>query len=186
MTTPSIAALVYQPGAGIDDIMRDIAAHLRGRGWRLAGFVQLNEPRQLGARCNMTLQELSSGERLAISENRGREARGCMLDVAELVRGVAIASAALADRPDLLMVNKFGKTEAAGRGFLPVIVEAIESGVPVLIAVPAANLHAWLAFAGDYSVMLHLAELPSDAAALSARLGFGKKISALALSAQAS
>ena len=170
--------------------MRDIAHQLRMRGWRLAGFIQVNALRGPGARCDMTLQELSSGRLLAISENRGREARGCMLDVAELERGATLAGAALAHRPDnlpdLLIVNKFGKTEAAGRGFRSVMVEAIACGVPVLTAVPAANLDAWQAFAGEYAHTFHLSDLPRDVAALCERLGFGQPTDANACKAWAS
>lgn len=173
MVSSPITAIVYSPGASIDSVMRELAEHLRRRGWRMAGFVQLNEPRGHGPRCDMTLEELSSGQRVAISEYRGREARGCMLDVAELVRGCALASAALVHRPDLLIVNKFGKTEAAGGGFCGVLAEAIERGVPVLTIVPTANLEAWQAFAGDYAETFWLVDLPRNAGDLSLRLGFG-------------
>ncbi len=176
MTPPPITAIVYSPGASIDILMRDLAEHLRTRGWRMAGFIQINEPRAYGPRCDMTLEELSSGQRLAISENRGREARGCMLDVAELVRGCALASAALAGQPDLLIVNKFGKTEASGGGFCSVLADAIERGVPVLTTVPTANFEAWQAFAGEYAETFWLVDLPRNAEDLSLRLGFSRPV----------
>jgi nucleoside-triphosphatase THEP1 len=176
MTPSPITAIVYSPGASIDSLVRELAEHLRRRGVRMAGFIQLNEPRGHGPRCDMTLQELSSGQRLAISEYRGREARGCMLDVAELVRGCALASAALADHPDLLIVNKFGKIEAGGGGFCSVIAEAIDRGVPVLTTVPTANFEAWQAFAGEFAKTFWLVDLPRNAADLSLRLGLNEPV----------
>lgn len=174
MMLASMIAIVYRPGAQIDHVMGLVAKHLEHQGWRLAGFIQLNEPRPDGSRCDMTLRELRSGERLPISARRGRYARGCMLDVAELVRGVALVSKTLEQQPDLLIVNKFGKIEVGGGGFRAIIAEAIERGVPVLIAVPAANLDAWHAFAGGLAVTHRADELPTDANSLCIRLGLGK------------
>jgi glycosyltransferase involved in cell wall biosynthesis len=55
---------------------------------------------------------------------------------------------ALAAGADVLVVNKFGKQEAMGRGFRPLIAEALGLGVPVLTGVSEANLEALLRFAG--------------------------------------
>lgn len=176
MTPSPITAIVYSPGASIDSVVRELAEHLRRHGVRMAGFIQLNEQRAHGSRCDMTLEELSSGQRLAISEYRGREARGCMLDVAELMRGCALASAALSDRPDLLIVNKFGKIEAGGGGFCSVIADAIEREIPLLTTVPTANLEAWQAFAGEYARIFWLGDLPRNAADLSLSLGLGELV----------
>jgi len=58
-----------------------------------------------------------------------------------------------------VVVNKFGKQEGAGRGFVPVIAAALERGLPVLVGVNRLNLPAFEAFAGG------LAEgLPADPA----------------------
>jgi hypothetical protein len=57
----------------------------------------------------------------------------------------------------VLIVNKFGKREAEGKGLVPVIVEALEMGLPVLIAVNGLNFAAFLAFAGE-----EVTALPGD------------------------
>ena len=63
----------------------------------------------------------------------------------------------------VLVVNKFGKLEAAGRGYVPLIVQALDLGLPVLVGVSALNLPDLLAFTD------HLAEpLPEDPAAIAA------------------
>ncbi|MFN4130043.1 MAG: DUF2478 domain-containing protein, partial [Paracoccaceae bacterium] len=49
----------------------------------------------------------------------------------------------------VLIVNKFGKRESEGKGLVPVIAEALELGLPVLIGVNGLNLAAFLAFAGE-------------------------------------
>ncbi len=90
------------------------------------------------------------GARIAISEDRGPLARGCRLDAHEMARAIALVSDTLRERPQLLMLNKFGKAEAEGGGFRPLIAAALEQGVPVLIAVPLRNLDAWRNFAGGW------------------------------------
>jgi hypothetical protein len=47
---------------------------------------------------------------------------------------------------DLLIVNKFGKHEALGRGFRMVIAEALSKGLPVLVGMNALNLPAFEEF----------------------------------------
>jgi len=46
----------------------------------------------------------------------------------------------------VLIVNKFGKHEAEGRGFRAVIAEALSNGIPVLVGVNALNLPAFEEF----------------------------------------
>ncbi len=178
MTQAPITAIVYNAGSRIDRVMDGVARHLERQGRRLAGLVQVNEPRSGDTRCDMTLCELGSGERLTISERRGKHARGCMLDVGALLHGVGLVSKALDRQPDMLIVNKFGKIEASGGGFRTVMAEAIDRGVPILVAVPVANLDAWYAFASGFAVTCRLEELPTDVGSLCLQLGLGNPKSA--------
>ena len=84
---------------------------------------------------------------------------------------MARARNALATAPDLLVVNKFGKTECEGSGCRPLIAEAVEREVPVLVAVPWGNLDGWRRFAGDLAVEYRLEDLPSNAEMLCRHLG---------------
>ena len=66
-----------------------------------------------------------------------------------LEAGVALVDRALDDAPDILILNKFGKHEAEGRGFRQTIAEALSRGIPVLLGINPLNLEAFLNFAGD-------------------------------------
>lgn len=167
-----ITAIVYSDSNAIDALMRTIADHLIGQGFALAGFVQRNQPCPGRARCDMILEELSSGERFGISEDRGPHARGCMLDVDELLRAVASAARGLEAGADLVIINKFGKTESEGGGFRPLIAEALARDVPVLIAVPFRNLDGWRLFAETYSADHAVEVLAGDAASVCGQMGF--------------
>lgn len=146
-----ITALVYTDSAAADCALRDIAIRLMEQGYRLAGLVQINTPRPGRSRCDMLLEELSSGEHLGISQDRGPQARGCTLDLGQLLTAMETVRAALASKPDLVILNKFGKAEAEGRGLRPLIAETIEAGLPLLIGVPWRNIESWRLFAGPFS-----------------------------------
>jgi nucleoside-triphosphatase THEP1 len=167
-----ITAIVYSDSNAIDKIMRIVADHLLGHGFALAGFVQRNEAWAGRTRCDMILEELSSGQRYGISEDRGPHARGCMLDIDELLKAVAQATRGLEAGADLVVINKFGKTEVEGGGFRSLIVEALSRDIPVLIAVPYRNLDGWRLFAEACSSDHSIETLVGDAPAILEALGF--------------
>jgi len=167
-----ITALIHAEGRSVDLLMLRIVTSLQRAGRRCAGFIQVDTPRADRRRCDMRLQNLMTGGRLAISQDRGPLARGCQLDIDALLGAMEATVTELATGPDLLIINKFGKTEAKGGGFRPLIAAAVELGVPVVIGVPWRNLEPWRAFAGDLAVehkVETLLPLPDDR--LCSRLG---------------
>ena len=166
-----ITAILYSEGRDVDRVMARLACRLQASDVRLAGFIQYNLPHAGRRRCDMALRELSSGEIIGISQDRGPEARGCHLDVSELLRGMQLGRQALAQQPDLLLLNKFGKAEGEGGGFRPLIAEAIELGVPVLIAVPWRNIDSWRIFSGDLSTEILVADLVASPSGLDSAQG---------------
>lgn len=129
-----------------DRLLTELAQKLVSEGWPLAGVVQLNLERSPDRHCDMELQVLGHTHSVRISQDLGPHARGCRLDAAGLEQAVGMVEAALDTGPALLIINKFGKTEAEGRGFRNVIGRALADGVPVLTSVSNANLAAFLAF----------------------------------------
>ncbi|MCA1953381.1 MAG: DUF2478 domain-containing protein [Hyphomicrobiales bacterium] len=156
-----ITALVYSDSAAADRLLSALARALAARGFRLAGLVQHNDSRPGRSRCDMLLEDLATGERVGISEDRGPHARGCMLDLAQLGEAMAHVSRALAEGPDLVILNKFGKTESEGGGFRPLIAEIAEAGLPLIIGVPWRNIESWRLFAGPLA--REIAIEPGDA-----------------------
>jgi nucleoside-triphosphatase THEP1 len=156
-----LAAIPYDRGFPIDRFMADLARRLRGRGLRLAGVVQHNGGDCDGACEAMSLEDLASGARFAISETRGAGASGCRLDATGLAAAGGALAEALAGGVDLVIVNKFGRQELLGRGLRQEIVAALLAGLPLLIAVRRDVLPAWRDFAGDDWV-----ELPAEADAV--------------------
>ncbi|MGR3494717.1 DUF2478 domain-containing protein [Citreimonas sp.] len=153
---------VVSEGRGEGDrLIHAVATRLRAAGVPLAGAVQTNEDRDPTRKCDMDLHILSGHDVVRISQDLGRLSRGCRLDPDGLERAAGLVAAALADGPALLIVNKFGKQEIDGRGFRPLIGDALAEGIPVLTAVNRGNVDAFLDFAAD------LAEpLPGDVDAI--------------------
>lgn len=168
MSDARIAALVYADGVYPDRAIAQAIHPLLERGVEMAGAIQLDPADRPGRHpCDLLLQNLATGEVTAIAEHRGKEARGCRLDV-DVLTGIAqaVAGSLHEEEPRLLIVNKFGKIEADGGGLRDAIAEAVDLGIPVLVGVPARNLDRWRAFAGALSI-----ELPADAVAISDWLG---------------
>jgi nucleoside-triphosphatase THEP1 len=144
-----------------DRVLAELAGLLEAEGLRLAGAVQVNLERTDQPRCDMELRILGTEETVRISQDLGRGSRGCRLDPDGLERAVGLAERGLDARADLVFVNKFGKHEAEGRGFRPLIAQALADDIPVLTAVNRSNLEAFLAFTDGIAE-----ELPPELAPL--------------------
>ncbi len=151
-----ITALVYTNSSSADRTLRCLVRSLEAEGLRLAGVVQKDIARAGRGHCEMVLESLSGGETIVISQDRGPQARGCHLVVGELLRAMQIVAEALENTVDLLILNKFGKTEVKGGGFRDLIVQAVEQGVPVLVGVPRRNLESWRSYAGSLACEIDL------------------------------
>lgn len=139
-------AYVTLRGRGlIDDLLAETAGGLMAAGVALAGTVQTNIDRTDRMRCDMDLKLLPDGPILRISLDQGPGARGCRLDAGVLEEAALWLSRNL-DGAEMLIVNKFGKQEAEGRGLVPVIAEAVARDLPVLVGVNGLNLQPFLDF----------------------------------------
>lgn len=162
-------AYTMAPGRGDTDLILDrLASDLIGRGMRLAGTVQINTDRPEAGPCDMDVKVLPDGPVLRISQNLGPSARGCRLDPEALETAVGWVTARLTPATDLVIVNKFGKHEAEGRGFRAVIAEALALDIPVLVGLNDLNRAAFEDFAGGLAT-----RLPPEPGALAQWAGQG-------------
>jgi nucleoside-triphosphatase THEP1 len=149
-----IGVVVYDDGLFADALMAQCAAGLVASGYRLGGIIQSNAHRQGRRRCDMYVKDLLGGDEIKISLDRGNEARGCRLDPDAFARIDTWIERAVLERVDLLIINKFGKEEAHGRGLRPVIAEALIAEIPLVIGVSTRNLSAFLTFVADSATRL--------------------------------
>ena len=144
----SVAALKHPEGARVDRAISNIVRRLKRQGYRLAGAVRPQVVPTEVDRCALFLEELSSGGVFPISQDLGAGSLSCRLDDVALDAIAARVEASLQDGADLLVLNKFGKQEAEGRGLRSPIVKAVNQGIPVLVGLNPGRAQAWNAFCG--------------------------------------
>ena len=141
-----ITAIVYADGVAFESFIEAATAAMAADGVRLAGLIHQSRPNADRRKCDLYVKDLATGEVHGISDDRGPHARGCMLNTDRLLRAGEAARRSLSRGVDLLVLCKFGKTEAAGGGLRSLVATALELSVPVLIGVPAVNLDAFRIF----------------------------------------
>lgn len=149
-----------------DVLLADLAADLARAGVPVVAMVRAPLPAERA--CEMHLRLLPSEQVLSISQPLGPGADACLLDPGALEMAVAETARAIVAAPEgaVVILNKFGKQEAAGRGCRPLIAQALEAGLRVLISVPPETRADFDAFAEGYAE-----ELSTDARALADFLG---------------
>lgn len=133
---------------GTDRLLAAVATRLEQQGFRLTGVVQTNFEREGTHHCDMDVRVLPDGPVVRISQDLGAGSRGCRLDPGALETAVAsVAPVINSTHPvDLMILNKFGKHEAEGRGFRHLIGDALMRDIPVLTGINALNRAAFETF----------------------------------------
>jgi hypothetical protein len=152
----------------IDRLLAGLANRLLAAGSRICGTIQTNSERGDLGPCDMDIKVLPDGPVIRISQSLGVASQGCRLDPGALETAVHLVEQSMTTGCDLLLVNKFGKHEAEGRGFRNVIAEAMVREIPVLVGLNPLNREAFQDFTGGLAE-----ELPPDEAVLLDWLGFG-------------
>ncbi|WP_413872642.1 DUF2478 domain-containing protein [Albidovulum sp.] len=154
--------IVAGAGGVADRCLADLARRLDTAGLPFAGAIQINTARADGQPDDMDLRIIGTGRLIRISQSLGRGSEGCRLNAAALEDAAGLVGATLdTGAPRVLLLNRFGRQEAEGRGFRPLIGRALGEGVAVLIAVGADYLDAFEAFAGGIEQ-----RMPADPEAL--------------------
>lgn len=155
-------AVVYAPGAPVETLLADFAGTLKARGWRVGGLLQRTARDAGGRKTGMELVDIATGARLPLGQALGSGAgHACMVDQTAMADATAVLRRAIADKVDLLIVNKFSHLDAAGGGFADEMLQVMLAGIPLLTSVHAALLDQWFEFCGGRSDLL-----PCDTVAL--------------------
>ena len=131
-----------------DMVLFSLAKALSRQCVKTVGTVQINSAGDCDGPCDMDVRILPNGPDIRISQSLGKHAKGCRLDPEALEIAVQNVAARLERGADCLIVNKFGKHEANGRGFRDVIAQAISRNIPVLVGLNALNERSFRAFVG--------------------------------------
>jgi nucleoside-triphosphatase THEP1 len=149
-----LAAILYRPEDDVDALLADFAGTLLRDGARIGGVVQRNLKDQSGRSNGMRVVDLLTSREISICQPLGAGATSCKLDPAGLAEASVAIARAISEDVALIIVNKFSKQEADGRGLRNELAEAIIAGGPVLTAVPEKCYEAWKDFTGDRGTTL--------------------------------
>jgi hypothetical protein len=148
-----LAAVVYGAADDPDRLISGFAADLRRSGRRPVGVVQLGRScRAENPRLGVVV--LPDGEVVRLAPHEATFAAGCRLDPDRLAGLACRLAAAIEDGADLVVINRFGRSEAEGKGLIDLIPQALAADIPVLIAVPERRFAAWIRFSEGMNVRL--------------------------------
>ena len=139
---------------GTDLLLAAVATELAVLGFNVCGTVQINTDCKDCAGCDMDVHMLPDGPTIRISQSLGKESKGCRLDPSALEIAFSHSKESLTKGADVLIINKFGKHEAQGRGFREVIAEALSQDIPVIVGLNQLNKQAFKDFTSDVAVSL--------------------------------
>lgn len=160
---PLIAAIRYERFFPINELLAAVVAGLRAKGIVAGGVLEEIVPAEDVCRSPLNVVDIRSGERARITQECGRNSSGCRLDERGLAAITPRILEAIEVRAPLIIISKFGRSEADGKGLLPCIAEAVAAGLPVLTSAREPYLEAWRTFHGGLGV-----ELPPDLDAVTA------------------
>ncbi len=148
-----LAAVVYSAGEEPDNLIAGFADDLHRAGYRPVGVLQR------GRTCHSEnprfgVVMLPGGEVVSLASDGGTPTVGCRLD-SDRLAGLAVQLAAsIEDGADLVIINRFGRSEAEGKGLIDLVPLALDADIPVLITVPEQRFAAWIRFSEGMNVRL--------------------------------
>ncbi|MCO5145069.1 MAG: DUF2478 domain-containing protein [Aquamicrobium sp.] len=143
----AIAVVANREGQDTQALLRAAADAWSQAGARVVGV--LAEDGDAEGECSAAfLRDIASGRRFSIHLDAAPAGTACHLDTAGIDSACAGLLPQIADA-DVVVLSKFGKTEAARRGLWMAFREAVAAGKPLLTTVSAKHRDAWTAFVGE-------------------------------------
>ena len=147
------AAVVYGAGDESDRLLLDFSEHLRRSGFRVAGIVQRGRAGEAG-NSNLGAVMLPGNEVVGMAHDPGSSSCGCRLHAEWVAHSARMLATAIERGVDLVIVNRYGKLETEGHGFIDLIKQTVSADIPALIAVPEPRFAAWTRYSGGMHVRL--------------------------------
>lgn len=149
-----VAGVVYGPGDDPDAILAEFMRRVLGEGWDVLGILQrrvdgaVSKNRSVEfvlAPATEWAEPATSDASVVASNGRASEL------LPALGRRLA---AALVRKPDLIVLNRFGRAELENVGLIGVLSDALVDVVPVVVAVPEGLREIWIDSTGGLAVLV--------------------------------
>ena len=149
-----LTGIVFTSKDEIDGLLLEVANELELSGLKLAGVLQSSQPPTQERERSVTLRGLGSDWEMPVLQKRGVHARGCRLDSQAITDIAGRLLSDLQEKPDLLIINRFGRAESEGYGLRQVLEQAVSAEIPVLIGVREDYRDPWEQFHGGFGSAL--------------------------------
>lgn len=147
-----IARVIGTDNATAQRLFAEAVQRWRIRGVRVTGVIEDIRGAGENASNAGVPRDIATGERHSIFVEILPAGRVCHVDADGAEQAAASVLANLADS-DVVVLSKFGKLEAGGRGLIGAFEAAAAAGKPILTRVAKKHLLAWNAFAPDAKVI---------------------------------
>jgi hypothetical protein len=138
----SIAVVRGASRARVQEVFRALAERWR-LSVRLAGLVAEEHGLANRACSAGFLRNIGSGERFSIFQDLGPGSTACHLDETGALTAAHAVRRDIAVGCDLVLLSKFGKLEADGRGLFGAFQAALDAHIPLLTSVSATFEEPW-------------------------------------------
>lgn len=148
----SIAAVIPDGCADIDQVVSGFAIAQIGRGRHIRGLVQ-----ETCGTCQskqVSLVDLDSGRMYPITQYLGTHSVSCRLDLCGIAESSIVMRRIALRGADLAIFNRYSALEAKGGGFVAEMLDLMSRRIPVLTIVPRRHLDAWRKFTGGFAAEL--------------------------------
>ena len=148
-----LAAVVYRETDSPDCVLHEFAQYLKNDGCRVAGLIQSRS--ESGA---ISVTALPTGDVICLAPDGASGSELSCIDTGKLIAAAEQIKGLIVSGADLVIINRFGRLEAVGKGLIQQIVDALEGDVPVIVAVPDYRFEEWLRFTCGMSVKLNCSQ----------------------------
>jgi hypothetical protein len=155
-----VGVLLYETSVEVDAILTGVVERLRGRRVKVGGLLQRFGERLPNGKYRMWVDDITTGQSVRLDKFRGANASVCIMDPDALAQAACMLRRITEERPELIIVSRFGHAEADGGGMRAEIADAICSGAAVLISARRSYLGALESYLGSPPTVL----LPSTVA----------------------
>jgi hypothetical protein len=144
-----LAALVFGRPDEPDRLLREFVQELAVCGHRVVGLIQTRLDAGSAA-----VTVLPTGETIPLAPKFDALAHPSCPIPCDLRPAASRIDTLIESRPDVVIINRFGRLEAEGSGLVDEIARAVRLDIPVVIAVPEFRFLEWLAFCKGMGVKL--------------------------------
>ncbi|MDO5640266.1 MAG: DUF2478 domain-containing protein [Neisseria sp.] len=153
-----LAAIIHEEDSAPAQAVLDACiGRLKAQGRRLTGLNNAEYTRADGS-TDKCVRSLDGSRSYIIFQDLGAGSESCRLNPAALAEAAVELQWTEEERPDLVVINRFGVVEAAGAGLLQEFAVMAAEGLPVLTLLNRKYLTQWQEFTGGMAEVLPPAE----------------------------